>query len=289
MKIERRRIGTSLIGALLVLSIPAGLRAQESQEEARPADQEAEAASLAKAAQNPIGNLISVPFQNNTSFQIGPFNRTSNVLNIQPVIPVELSGSILLINRTILPVVSSPDVTRPNGTTWGLGDLNYTAFFTPADAGPVMVGAGPVLLFPTGTSDDTGSGKWAAGPSVVLVATPGSTLIGLLVNNVWSYAGSSDRDDLNQMLIQYFVNYNFPGGWYLSSAPIITSDWTKPAREGWIVPFGGGGGKIFKIGRQPINGSVQAFYNVVTPEGEDGNRIGPEWSLRLQLQLLFPK
>jgi hypothetical protein len=128
-----------------------------------------------------------------------------------------------------------------------------------------------------------------AGPSIVLVATPGNTLIGLLVNNVWSYAGSSDRDDLNQMLIQYFVNYNFPGGWYVSSGPIITSDWTKQANEGWIVLFGGGGGKIFKIGRQPINGSVQAFYNVVTPKDDDGNRVGPEWSLRLQLQLLFPK
>jgi hypothetical protein len=161
VRIESRRIGTTSLTALLALSIfAAPLRAQDPGEEARPADQEAQAADLAKAAQNPIGNLISVPFQNNTSFQIGPFNRTSNVLNIQPVIPVELSGSILLINRVILPVVSSPDVTRPNGTTWGLGDLNYTAFFTPADAGPLMVGAGPVLLFPTGTSDDTGSGKW---------------------------------------------------------------------------------------------------------------------------------
>jgi hypothetical protein len=180
-------------------------------------------------------------------------------------------------------------VTRPDGTTWGLGDLNYTAFFTSANPGAVMLGAGPVLLFPTATSDETGSGKWGAGPSIVLVATPGSTLLGVLINNIWSYAGDSDRESLNQMLFQYFINYNFPGGWYLSSAPIITSDWTKPASEGWVVPFGGGGGKIVKLGRQPINLSVQAFYNVVTPEDEEGNRIGPEWSLRLQLQLLFPK
>lgn len=284
-------VATARLAALMApILLSAGvLRAQEADEADSRESQDAETAKLAKAAQNPIGNLISLPAQNNTSFQIGPFNRTYNVLNIQPVIPVEISSSILLINRTILPIVSSPDVTRPDGTTWGLGDLNYTAFFTPAGAGAVMVGAGPVLLFPTGTSDETGAGKWGAGPSVVLVGTPGNALVGLLVNNIWSYAGDSDRDDVNQMLIQYFVNYNFSGGWYVSSAPIITSNWTKPAREGWVVPFGGGGGKVFKIGRQPINGSVQAFYNAVTPKNEDGDRIGPEWSLRLQLQLLFPK
>ena len=43
--------------------------------------------SLAKATQNPVASLISVPIQNNTNFAVGPYDRTQDVLNIQPVIP----------------------------------------------------------------------------------------------------------------------------------------------------------------------------------------------------------
>jgi hypothetical protein len=311
-----------LLGALWTLAISAApLQAQEDvlDEEVADVDEEAQQAALAKAAQNPLASMISVPVQNNTSFGIGPFNRTSNAMNFQPVIPISLSKSLNLITRTIIPVIAAPGVDTnfelpPNvvspdpvtcaradrerfcgrahleqDTQWGLGDMTWTGFFTPANPGAVMVGAGPVLQFRTGTSDDTGSGKWGAGPSVVLVATPGSALLGLLVNNVWSFAGDPDRADVNHMLIQYFINYNLPKGWYLSSAPIITSDWTKPASQGWIVPFGAGGGRVFNIGRQPVNTQIQAFYNAVTPKTEEGVRVGPEWSLRLQFQLLFPQ
>ncbi len=45
---------------------------------------------LAQKAQNPVGDLISLPFQNNTSFGIGPHNRTQNTLNIQPVYPIKI-------------------------------------------------------------------------------------------------------------------------------------------------------------------------------------------------------
>ena len=46
--------------------------------------------NLREAAQNPIGDLISLPFQNNTNFGIGHSDHTQNVLNIQPVYPVHL-------------------------------------------------------------------------------------------------------------------------------------------------------------------------------------------------------
>ncbi len=110
----------------------------------------------------------------------------------------------------------------------------------------------------------------------------GRWVIGALVNNVWSVGGDSTRADVNQFVLQYFVNYNLPNGWYLTSAPILAANW-EADDDRWLVPFGGGFGKIFRIGRQPLNGSAQVFYNVETPEG------GPDWALRLQLQLLFPK
>ena len=238
---------------------------------------------LAKASQNPIANLISLPIQNNTNFGIGPDDETQNILNIQPVWPVSLNENWNLITRTILPVVSQPGVlTGGEGRVNGLGDTTFTGFFSPKDSGDITWGVGPVFLIPTATDDALGSDKWGAGPALVVLTMPGKWVIGSLFSNVWSFAGSGDQD-VNLFTWQYFINYNLAGGWYLTSAPIITANWEAASGEKWTVPFGAGFGKIFKIGKQSINGSAQAYYNVDKPTS------GADWTLRLQLQFLFPK
>jgi hypothetical protein len=63
---------------------------------------------LREAAQNPIADLISVSFQNNTNFDIGNSDNAQNVLNIQPVYPTHLNASWNLITRPILPVIDQP-------------------------------------------------------------------------------------------------------------------------------------------------------------------------------------
>ena len=236
---------------------------------------------LAKKSQNPVSNMISVPFQNNTSFNVGPYNRTQNVLNIQPVWPFSLSPSLNLITRTIIPVISQP--IGESDSKFGIGDINFTAFFSPADPGKIIWGLGPTFFLPTASDAFLGSEKWSVGPALVVLTMPGSWVIGLLANNVWSFAGKEERSDVNQMLLQYFINYNLPDGWYLTSGPVITANWKAESGQQWTVPFGGGFGKIFKIGSQPLNAQVQAFANVVKPDN------GADWSMRLQLQLLFPK
>ena len=65
------------------------------------------------------------------------------------------------------------------------------------------------------------------------------------------------------------------------SAPIVTANWEAKSDQTWTVPVGGGFGKIFRIGPQPVNMSLQAYYNVERPE------FGPDWSLRLGVQFLF--
>jgi hypothetical protein len=112
----------------------------------------------------------------------------------------------------------------------------------------------------------------------------GPWVVGLLANNIWSYAGNDDRKDVRQFLAQYFVNYNLPQGWYLTSSPIITANWEAEGKGNkWTVPVGGGFGKVFRIGKLPFNGNVLAFSNVVRPDG------GADWTLRIQLALLLPK
>ena len=242
-----------------------------------------ETTELAQAAQNPVANMISLPLQNNTNFGIGPDDDTQNILNIQPVVPIGLGDDWNLITRTIAPVIYQPEIVDGTGSEFGLGDINATLFFSPAKPGKLIWGVGPAFSFPTATDEVLGTDKWSAGPSAIALTIKGPWVIGGLVNNLWSFAGDDDRADVNQFLFQYFINYNMADGWYLSSAPIITANWEADSGNQWTVPFGGGFGKIFKIGNQPMNAQVQAFYNVETPDN------GPDWSMRLQLQFLFPK
>lgn len=205
------------------------------------------------------------------------------MLNIQPVIPINLARNWNLITRTIAPVIYQPDVTSRSGGEFGLGDINLTLFLSPAKSGKLIWGIGPIVSLPTATDKTLGTDKWAAGPSVVLLTMPGPWVLGVLANNIWSFAGDNDRPDVNQLLLQYFINYNFEGGWYLTSAPINTANWEADNDNRWTIPIGGGGGKVFRVGKQPLNFQTQAFYNVEKPD------LGPEWSLRVQLQFLFPK
>ena len=159
-----------------------------------------------------------------------------------------------LITRTILPIVWQPDASQPTGQGWyGLGDLNPSLFFSPAKPGKVIWGFGPALVFPTATAHQLGQGKVSAGPGVVALTTPGHWVIGALANNVWSFAGTGSRPPVNQFLLQYFINYNMKKGWYVTTAPIITANWRASSGNDLTLPFGGGVGRIMKIGFQPVN------------------------------------
>lgn len=237
--------------------------------------------SLAKTAQNPIGNMISLPFQNNMNLGVGPDDRVQNVLNIQPVIPFAVGEDWTLITRSILPVISQP--APGDSRTDGISDLNITGFFSPRSPGDIIWGVGPVLSFPTASDDLLGSEKYSAGVSAVALTMPGPWVIGGLASNLWSYAGDDDREDVNTFLFQYFINYNFSSGWYLTSAPIITADWEAASSDRWTVPLGGGLGKVVRFGKQPVNINSQIYYNIEKPKG------GPDWQLRFQVQLMFPK
>lgn len=246
---------------------------------------EDETAELARAAQNPVANMYSLPFQNNTNFKWGldTVEETQNVLNIQPVLPFEVSDDWNIITRTILPIISQPGPIPGVERKSGLGDITFTAFLSPSKASKVLWGVGPVVMMPTATDDRLGSDKWGLGPSVILLGMPGNWVIGALANNIWSVGGSGDQD-VNFFFTQAFANYNLSDGWYLVSAPIITSNWEASDGNKWTVPVGGGVGKIFRIGKlPPMNVNIQGYYNAVRPDV-----VGPV-SMRFQFQLMFPK
>lgn len=248
---------------------------------------EQDATSLAKAAQNPIADMISLPFQLNTNLNAGPFKKTQEVLNIQPVIPVNLNSQWNVITRTIVPLISQPQLTPAQGRTDGLGDVQFSAFLSPASPGAWIWGVGVIAQAPTASDDELGQGKWGLGPTAVaLHLEKGSPWVyGALINNVWSVGGDGDRADVNQMLLQPFINYNIPHhpGLYLSFSPIITANWQASSGNKWTVPVGLGVGQIMRWGKQPVNLQAAAYYNAERPD------FAPNWNIRLQLQFLFPK
>ncbi|MGD9326845.1 MAG: hypothetical protein PVG26_22700, partial [Desulfobacterales bacterium] len=192
-------------------------------------------------------------------------------------------GKVNLINRFILPVIYQEERFEGEGSEVGLGDFTYQAFFSPAKPGKIIWGVGPAFIFPTNTDDRLGVDKGSVGPAAVALAKPGHWLFGALVQNVWSYAGDSDASDVRFFSFQYFINYNFESGWYLSSTPTITADWEADSDDRWTVPFGGGVGRLVKFGKQPVDLKLQGFYNVENPKRT------ADWSLQLQVKLLFPK
>lgn len=241
--------------------------------------------NLSKQSQNPISSLISVPFENNSDFNVGPGDDYGNVLNIKPVVPVSFFGTDWnLVNRAIFPIVYQDWSVDGDDGEWGTSNTTYQGFFTKKEAGKIIWGVGPQIGIPTSSDRRFGPDKWSAGPTAVVLTMPGSWVIGGLVSQSWDLGGGREGDsDISLFTFQYFINYNMKGGWYLSTTPIISANWEAHSDDRWTVPIGGGVGRVFKVGNQPINAKIQGFYNVV-----DSPTSG-DWSIQAQWTFLFPK
>ena len=251
----------------------------------------ADGQELAKKSQNPVGDIISLPFE--YWHHDGMANDGSaDALMVKPVYPTRI-GNLNLINRLIIPYLGIDanqngsdlgeiDIPPTLSRESGLGNIQYQGFFTPADPGKVIWGIGPVFELPTNTSG-LGSDKLSAGLAAVALTMPGKWVLGALIQNIWSFAGPSGDPDVNKFTFQYFLNYNLGDGWYLTSTPIITADWEQYSGNQWTVPFGGGIGRLMRFGKLPVDFKLQAFGNVEKPEG------GPDWSMMFAVKFLFPK
>jgi hypothetical protein len=272
-----------IILMLAIFIIPAAGVTQDA------AAEQKDGGDLRSAVQNPISSLISLPFK--FTFDYGAPNGEASFLNIQPVVPVTV-GNWNLVNRAIIPLIDSPgeiagtpEIPNPvpgDGAT-GLGDINYSLYFSPVKYGKAIWGVGPSITMPSASDKELGSDKWSTGPTGVVLFQPKFGTYGMLGRHLWSFAGDSDRADVNQSLIEPFLNYNLPDGWYLLTDIIITANWEADADNRWTVPLGGGVGKLFTVGNQAINMRSEAYYNVKKPDS------APDWQWGFTVQFLFPK
>jgi len=244
------------------------------------APEKSEDSAAKDAAQNPVAAAISVPFQNNVYYGVGPYRRAENALLIEPVVPFRLSQKWMVISRTIVPVEVAPRISAHDPVDYGLGDIQPQFYLSPAHPGKFIWGAGPQLWLPTATDSELGTNKWGGGPAVVGLIRQGHWLGGSLLSN--QFAGINHKH-IDSMTLNSFLFYNMSHGWYFVSTPVVTADWTASRNNRWTVPVGGGVGRVFKLGAQPLNARAEFFNDVRTTAG------GSDWQLQTQLQFLFIK
>lgn len=262
--------------ALAGFALAAPAVAQTAQTGPTPSGHDAH--ELAKQLANPIASLISVPFQENIDFSVGPDEGWKSTMNFQPVVPVGISTNWNVVIRTILPVVYQHDVVT-DSSQYGLGDT-VQSFFVGPNYGRILWAVGPVFLYPTATNPRLGAKKWAAGPTIVVLTQAGKNTFGLLGYHLWSLAGDNDRPGVSSTFVQPFFNHTTASA--LTIGLNTESTYDSKARQ-WIVPINLTAAQLTHLGRQPISVGGGFRYYAAAP------RDGPNWGVRLIFTLLYPK
>ena len=231
--------------------------------------------ALDQAANDPTASLMSVQLQYN---YVGDYHRlddeNASTVLLRSAVPFA-TGSINHIARATLPVVTD----SPSGKR-GLSDLVLFDLVVFNESWGRW-GIGPVLLFPTASNDALGAEKWAAGPALGFVASQPGLLLGLFNQNLFSYAGDDDRDDVNVSILQPIVNYSLPDKWSLGTSEMnITYDWEESK---WTaLPLGIKLARLTRLGGVPVQFAGSYEYNFADDD------VAPEWTLNVTVKLLFP-
>jgi len=287
----RRARAAAAIGGILIAIAASESIAQTETDSAKDVRHGKAEASLAKAAQNPVANMMSLPLQWNFYTAGGLGSKSAMVLNVQPVLPLPIGEKWLIVSRTIVPFTSIPlpgvvpavDTGALGGPrASGIADIQEQAYFTSAKPGKFTWAVGPVFSFPTATNNIVRTGQWGLGPTAVGLVMPGPWVIGMLANNIWRIGGAAHGHVLNTLTVQPFINFNLPHAWAISTAPLITSDWSAVDDQRWTVPIGLGVSKITHIVEQPLNLQLQYYHAVKHP-----STAGSE-QLRLAVAALWP-
>ena len=124
---------------------------------------------------------------------------------------------------------------------------------------------------------------WGLGPAAVVVKWLVRSLPACWSTTCSRLAGRRPRRHAIQLFtVNPFFNYNFGGGWYVGTSPIITANWLTAGNNAWTLPVGADFGRVIKIGgKLPVNFQIGAYYNTLRPQ------FGSTWQLRTQVTLIF--
>lgn len=236
---------------------------------------------LAKKLSNPIADLISVPFQLNYDEGFGPNDAGRWTLNVQPVIPISISESWNVIVRTILPFIYQDSLAPGLSSDSGMGNTTQSFFFSPKEpVGGWLLGAGPVIYWPTSTNSDIQPSQWGLGATFVALQQKDGWTYGMLANHIWGLTDNPGRPEINSTFLQPFVSYTWPTATSLTFNTESTYDWNN---DQWTVPLNLMVAQMLRIGGQPVQLQFGGRYYAESATN------GPEWGLRFNFVLLFPK
>jgi hypothetical protein len=256
---------------------------------------------LNKKLSNPISELWSISFQQN-NYKIvtvpGQEDRWNSNLNFQPVLPVSLTADWNLITRPVITLFNSipypsmhenaaigqPEVDIQRTTTFGDAILMEMLAPSQAVTGNWLLGFGPTFIFPTAGSDYTGQGKWQVGPAAVFGYLSQKWILGVFVQNWTSFAGDSDRQNVNQMNLQPLASYFLPDGWNIGYSGNILANWEADSDEVWTVPIGFGISKVVRFGRFPVKIGLGLQWMPIHPDS-----FGQQWNVQLSVSPVIPK
>lgn len=236
---------------------------------------------LARKLSNPISDLVSVPFQLNWEQNVGPNDETRFVLNVQPVIPFSISNDWNMIARVIVPFVSQPSLFDGGTPASGVSDV-LASFFVSPKAGGLIWGVGPVVSLPSTSVPTLGTGKWSAGPTVVVLKQTGPWTVGALWNQLWSFSGNDARNDINQMFLQPFLAYQAARTVTITVQSETSANWNVD-EDRWTVPINVLVSKLSTFGVFPASYQLGAGGFPVHPQ------IGPSWKIRGAIVILLPR
>ena len=244
---------------------------------------ETSTADLAKAAQNPVAALISLPMKLDWDTDIGVTDADRSTWVVQPVIPVSLNDKWNVISRTITPVWINLGATTPGGSsTTGMGDILQSFFFSPKapTSGGWIWGAGPAINIPTSSEPGLGTNTWNLGPTFVVLKQEHGWTYGMLANQLWSLEKNDQGQSSSSMFVQPFLSFTTKKFTTFGINSESSYDWKN---DEWTVPINLTVTQMLKIGKQPLTILLGYRNYLDAPAG------GPSWGLRLQVTLLFPK
>ncbi len=229
------------------------------------------------------GKVFILPFE--IDFDSGAANGDAIISRLIPVNTLLVRDKWRLINLAMVVIADAPGgrpgqpgnpESVPGPNAFGLGDITDAVLYTRQTSKGLMWGIGVAFGIPSATDEVLGSGKWLAGPALRLGHQIGPWRLGLLATTRWSFAGDSDRADVNQLLVRALVRRTLPKNWFFLYDPIITANWDAASGQKWLVPVGGGFGRSFKLHPTRMNVSLQAYYNAIKPDGAPDSvvRIG---------------
>lgn len=243
-------------------------------------------APLAAQESPPDTRFFSMPLE--LDFDSGADNGDAAFLKVAPLYSVPLNDDWSLININQIMLIDAPggvpgspgnpEPSAGDNRAFGLGDVLHLSVFTPRSDSSFIYGMGFMMMLPTATDPTLGSEKWTAGPAFRVTYREGPWNVGVFGGNHWSYDGASDRGDVSQLMLRGAVRRNLANGWFFVSSPIITANWkAQKSSDTWMLPLGGGIGKVINVGSARWAPSLQAYANVLKPDG------APDWVIRFGL------